>query len=171
MTEPKSISAQEMRAACAAGKKFHVLDVRTNLEIADKCLKQEFTHMPLDRLDPANVDKDTPVYVLCKAGVRARKAAEALCAAGHCDVTVIEGGIDALEQCGIPLKRGDVISLERQVRISAGILVLLGVLLGASFSGWFYILSGFVGAGLIFAGVTDRCGMALLLARAPWNNK
>jgi hypothetical protein len=62
-----------------------------------------------------------------------------------------------------------VISLERQVRIAAGTLVATGTLLGAFVSPWWLILPGFVGGGLIFAGVTDFCGMAMLLARMPWN--
>jgi hypothetical protein len=62
-----------------------------------------------------------------------------------------------------------MISIERQVRIGAGTLVLTGVLLGAYVDPAFYGLSGFIGAGLIFAGVTDWCGMGLLIAKAPWN--
>ena len=61
------------------------------------------------------------------------------------------------------------ISIERQVHIGAGALVLLGIILGFLVHPGFFGLSGFVGAGLIVAGVTDWCGMALLLARAPWN--
>jgi hypothetical protein len=62
-------------------------------------------------------------------------------------------------------------SLERQVRIAAGSLVLLGVALGAFVSQWLYGLSAFVGAGLVFAGLTDTCGMGMLLARMPWNRR
>jgi hypothetical protein len=64
---------------------------------------------------------------------------------------------------------GGMISVERQVRIAAGAMVFTGVILGTFVYEGFYGLSGFVGAGLIFAGVTDWCGMGLLLARAPWN--
>ena len=60
-------------------------------------------------------------------------------------------------------------SLERQVRIAAGTLVVLGTVLGLTVHPGFIGLSAFVGAGLIFAGVTDTCGMGLLLARMPWN--
>jgi rhodanese-related sulfurtransferase len=64
-----------------------------------------------------------------------------------------------------------VISLERQVRIAAGSLVLIGVLLAYFVHPGFIALSAFVGAGLVFAGVTDWCGMGLLLAKLPWNQK
>jgi hypothetical protein len=64
-----------------------------------------------------------------------------------------------------------VISLERQVRIGAGLLVLLGALLGWLVHPAFFALSAFIGAGLVFAGVTDWCGMGMLLAKMPWNNR
>jgi hypothetical protein len=64
-----------------------------------------------------------------------------------------------------------VISLERQVRIAAGAIVLSGVLLACLVNFNFIWLSGFVGAGLIFAGITDFCGMGLLLAKMPWNKR
>ncbi len=71
------------------------------------------------------------------------------------------------------MTRGEVkvISLERQVRIAAGAIVLTGVLLGWRVHPGFFGLSGFVGAGLIFAGITDWCGMGLLIAKAPWNQR
>jgi hypothetical protein len=81
----------------------------------------------------------------------------------------IEGGTLSCEQTELPLVRGKkTISLERQVRIAAGSLVLLGLVLSLTHP-WFIGLSGFVGAGLIFAGITDTCGMGMLLARMPWN--
>lgn len=154
-----------------------ILDVRTAMEHRQCCLKTPHLHVPLDELDPAKFMNDNglgaekPVYLLCQAGRRAAMAAEKFRAAGFGNVHVIEGGIAACESCGVPLARSgkDVISLERQVRIAAGALVLLGVVLGWAGAPVFYLLSGFVGAGLIFAGVTDRCGMAMLLAGAPWN--
>ena len=82
----------------------------------------------------------------------------------------MEGGTLACVEAGLPVVRGrKAISLERQVRIAAGLLVLLGALLGWLVHPAFVGLSAFVGAGLVFAGVTDTCGMGLLLARMPWN--
>lgn len=95
-----------------------------------------------------------------------------LVAAGFQNVTDIAGGTAAWIQAGLPVEQSagrKVISLERQVRIAAGSLVLLGVIFGFNLNyNWFY-LSAFVGAGLIFAGLTDFCGMAILLGKAPWN--
>ena len=79
-------------------------------------------------------------------------------------------GIPAWEQTGGSVVRGKkAISLERQVRIAAGSLVLLGAVLALTVNLWFVVLSAFIGAGLLFAGVTDTCGMGMLLARMPWN--
>ncbi|MGK0441248.1 MAG: hypothetical protein ACJA0N_001046 [Pseudohongiellaceae bacterium] len=83
----------------------------------------------------------------------------------------MNGGLSALKSAGCAIEKGNgsVMSLERQVRIAAGSMVLLGAMLGATVNANFYALSAFVGAGLIFSGITNTCGMAMLLARMPWN--
>jgi predicted branched-subunit amino acid permease len=85
---------------------------------------------------------------------------------------VIDGGIGALNSAGVAIKQGGgtLISLERQVRIAAGSLVVIGVALGALVHPGFYGIAAFVGAGLVFAGVSDSCAMGMMLARMPWNN-
>jgi hypothetical protein len=98
-------------------------------------------------------------------------------AAGLKDVISVEGGTAACEAAGIPVVRGrKAMSLERQVRIAAGGLVAIGAALAAfgpeAPVNWQAIgagLAGFVGCGLVFAGITDTCGMAMLIARMPWN--
>lgn len=173
MTSPGSATP----AAVPFGKHCVVIDVRTGVEHAGVSLRQAHHHIPLDRLDAAGFLKENgiaagePVYTLCRSGKRATQAAEALIEAGHTNVMVIEGGIIACEAAGVPLRKGEAISLERQVRIAAGLLVTLGIVLGALASPWFYALSAFVGCGLVFAGVTDSCGMAFVLAKAPWNRQ
>ena len=130
---------------------------------------------PLDRLDAsrfANLQTSggPALYVICRSGSRARQACEKLAAAGCTNVVNVEGGTLAWEQAGLPVVRGaKSISLERQVRIAAGSLVVIGALLGAFVHPYWIALSAFVGAGLVFAGVTDTCGMGLLLAKMPWN--
>lgn len=157
------------------GQSCLILDVRTGVEHAGVALQQPHHHIPLGDLDAEKflkenrIDPAQPVYMLCRSGKRATQAAEAFIAAGHNNVHVVEGGMIACEAAGIPVRKGEVISLERQVRIAAGLLVVTGVALGAFASPWFYGLSAFVGAGLVFAGVTDSCGMAFVLAKAPWN--
>jgi rhodanese-related sulfurtransferase len=90
------------------------------------------------------------------------------------EVYNVEGGTAAWERAGLQVVRREgrrVISLERQVRIAAGSLVLIGVTLGWLVHPALFGLAAFVGLGLVFAGVTDWCGMGLLLARMPWNQK
>lgn len=86
---------------------------------------------------------------------------------------MLEGGIDAWKAAGLEVEQDPTqpLELQRQVMIAAGSLVLLGVLLGYALSPWLFLLSGFVGAGLIFAGISGFCGMALLLQRMPWNRR
>jgi rhodanese-related sulfurtransferase len=108
--------------------------------------------------------------MICRSGTRAKQACEKFHAAGYTNVVNVEGGTEAWETAGLPVVRGrKAISLERQVRIAAGFLVLLGAILALAVHPWFVALSAFVGAGLMFAGITDTCGMAMMLARMPWN--
>ncbi|MCA9269892.1 MAG: rhodanese-like domain-containing protein, partial [Planctomycetales bacterium] len=131
---------------------------------------------PLDQLDPQRLlraDAGAPqqkIYVICRSGARGEKACQKFHSMGFTEVVNVAGGTLACEQAGLPLARGKkAISLERQVRIAAGSLVLLGAVLGWLAHPAFIGLSAFVGAGLVFAGVTDTCGMGMLLARMPWN--
>ena len=90
--------------------------------------------------------------------------------AGLQNVINVEGGTQACTRTALPLVRGKkAMSLERQVRIAAGSLVVVGVTLGWFVHPVFFGLSAFVGSGLVFAGITDTCGMGMLLARMPWN--
>lgn len=169
-----TISPRQLADLCQGGK-IDLLDVRTPVEFRE-IHAEPARNVPLDRLDPAavmqtrNGTSDEPLYVICRSGGRGRQACEQFLAAGFANVANVEGGTVAWAECGLPVVRGrKAISLERQVRIAAGLLVLLGVLLGWLFHPALLGLSAFVGAGLIFAGITDTCGMGLLLARMPWN--
>lgn len=149
------------------------------MEHATAALRHPHYHIPLQELDAKDflekngADNAVSVYVLCGSGSgkRAAMAAEAIIAAGHERVHVIEGGVVACQASGIDIIKGEFLSLERQVRIAAGILVVTGVAVGALVATGFYALSGAVGGGLVFAGVTDSCGLAFALAKAPWNKR
>jgi len=161
------------------GEQVTLIDVRTPAEFGE--LHVDFAHnIPLDRLDAKAVTalgSDGPVYFVCKSGNRSQKACEKLLATGLKDVISVEGGTAACEAAGVPVVRGrKAMSLERQVRIAVGALVAVGAALAAfgpeSPIQWNTIgagLAGFVGCGLVFAGITDTCGMAMLIARMPWN--
>jgi rhodanese-related sulfurtransferase len=171
----KTISPAELHALKAGGQAVDLIDVRTRMEFHE--VHAEDAHnVPLGGLDPAKVmlgrsaPADRPLYLICRSGGRSKQACQKFVTAGFPDVVNVEGGTLAWIEAGLPVVRGKrIISLERQVRIAAGLLVLLGIALGRFVHPGFLILSAFVGAGLIYAGLTDRCGMGLLLARMPWN--
>ena len=117
---------------------------------------------------------DAPAVIFhCRSGMRTDAHAASLAASSPCEAYLLEGGIDAWRAAGLPVITDAKAPLEimRQVQITAGLLVLTGVILSLTVSQAWIGLSGFVGAGLIFAGITDWCGMGLLLAKAPWNQK
>lgn len=170
----KTITPAELAVLLSEDATVDLIDVRTPMEYAGVHIESA-RNIPLSELDPEalkrerNGSGESPMYVVCQSGSRARQACERLCTAGVAAVNV-EGGTPACERSGIAVVRGrQVMSLERQVRIAAGLLVATGTVLAATASPWFLIVPGFVGCGLIFAGVTDWCGMGLLLAKMPWN--
>jgi rhodanese-related sulfurtransferase len=170
----KTISPIELQKLLAIEPHLPLLDVRTPMEFAEVHVPQA-RNIPLDELQPGalQLPKGEPVYLLCRTQQRAANAAEKFARAGFTQPIVVVGGTQAWVQANLPVERGlaKVVSLERQVRIAAGSLVLIGVLLGWFVHRAFFGLAGFVGAGLVFAGITDFCGMGLLLARLPWNKR
>ena len=169
---PATISADEASRLVATGGAASVIDVRTGAEFDGEHIPGSRL-IPLDQIEVhADEVRATPAprLLLCRSGNRAsmaRKALERLRVAG---LSVIEGGLAAYVEAGGSTVKGKArMSLERQVRIAGGSLVLLGVLAGFTIHPAFSILSGFVGAGLILAGVTDWCGMGILLGKMPWN--
>jgi len=170
----RTITPVELGKILTAQPSTPVIDVRTPVEFAEVHVPQA-RNVPLNELKPGSLQlqKDQPVYLLCRNGGRATKAADKFARAGFEQPFVVEGGTLGWIAANLPVTRGltRVISLERQVRIVAGSLVLIGVVLGWLVHRDFFGLSAFVGAGLVFAGITDFCGMGLLLAKLPWNTR
>lgn len=131
-------------------------------------------NVPLDEIEKCVLeikDKDT-VYLHCRSGARAQKAIERLERQGvHTELVNVEGGQLAWEAAGYPLESDTPhrIPMMRQVMITAGSLVLVGVILSLIWHPWAVYLALFVGAGMLFAGLTGWCGMAFLLSKMPWN--
>jgi rhodanese-related sulfurtransferase len=170
-----TITPTELEKLRQRGRPIELIDVRTPMEYWEFHARPARL-VPLDRLDPRKVmeartgAKDDPLYVICRSGSRGRQACEKFLASGYENVVNVEGGSLDWERAGLPVIRGErANSLERQVRIVVGFLVVLGTTLGALVHPAFLGLPAFIGAGLIFAGITDTCGMAMLLARMPWN--
>jgi len=169
------ISPLQVVSRIKNGEKIHLVDVRAPGEF-NAVHAEGAILCPLDNLNPRQLAQQlglsstAPAALLCASGNRAKKAAEKFFSEGIPHCLVVEGGTHAWEVAGLPVTKGKgVISIERQVRIGAGTMVLVGVLLGHYVHPGWYFLSGFIGCGLIFAGTTDWCGMGLLLAKMPWN--
>lgn len=169
----ETISARKL-PELLANDEATVIDVRTPKEFESAHVEGAELH-PLDQLDAdqfcGKYGTGFPLYILCQSGKRATMAAERLLNAGHRNVTVVEGGTQAaIDAGGIDIVYGKgTISIERQVRIVAGLIVLGGTLAGAFIHPGFLFVPGFVGTGLAFAGITDTCGMAMALTKCPWN--
>lgn len=167
----KTISPQEASRLMQSGATL--VDVRE----ADEHAREHIPGarpLPLSRLEESalNAAKGQPVLFHCRSGARTGSAADRLAnKVGDCDAYIVEGGLDAWKRAGLPVTqdRRQPLEMMRQVQIAAGSMVVIGVLLGVAVSPIFLALSGFVGAGLVFAGTTGTCGLASLLRLMPWN--
>ena len=160
-----TIKPRAFAELCTDGKKIDLIDVRTPVEYREVHVGIA-RNVPLDRLDVAammqgrNGSASEPLYVICRSGSRGQQACEKFLAAGFPNVVNVEGGTLACVEAGLPVVRGkQAVSLERQVRIAAGSLVVLGAALSFVHPA-FVGLSAFVGAGLVFSGITDTAGWA-----------
>ncbi len=169
-----TISPQQLFEVIEGGKDVDLIDVRTPAEYREIHISYA-RNQPLDRLDidqivSRYIDRDEPLYVVCHSGMRAGQACEKLLREGLANVVSVEGGTKAWDAAGLPVIRGKgVISLQRQVQMAAGFLVLIGTLLGFFVHPYFLGIPAFVGAGVMTAGITGSCAMGLFLAKMPWN--
>lgn len=171
MTTLKSIEPAELKRMLDAGDAV-LIDVREHDEHArEHILGARLA--PLSAIDTHDFDRDRQKVAVfhCKSGMRTQASAARLLAQGFADAYCLRGGIEAWKAAGFPVHSNKKAPIEimRQVQITAGSLVLLGVILGTLVHPVFYALSAFIGAGLTFAGATGWCGMALLLRAMPWN--
>lgn len=171
-TIPPVLTPAALDALLRVRPDVKLLDVRTPGEYAAVHLAGAY-NVPLDALDEHGREIRTvgaPVVLICGSGQRARQAEAALAAAGMPHLHVLDGGMRAWEAAGLPVRRGrGTVSLERQVRIVAGALAAGGGLLALLVSPLFAVVPLVIGSGLVFAGVTDTCGMAMMLCRLPYN--
>lgn len=170
----KHILAEEAQELLKNNDCHLLIDVRSPAEFKASHIEGA-QNVPLDHLNEqiANVvgDKDATLYLMCSCGNRSGKGCEEMEALGYQNAVSIEGGLIGLKKLGVKVIEDEhpIMSIERQVRIVAGSLVLIGLILGFLVNPAWFGISAFVGAGLVFAGITDTCGMGLLLAKMPWN--
>jgi rhodanese-related sulfurtransferase len=151
---------------------LRILDVRTPAEFESVHIPGAY-NVPLDTLgehaEEFRRHVSEPVILVCRSGTRASQACDKLAAAGMSNVHILDGGMQSWDDGRRPVRRGrQRWDLERQVRFAAGALVLVGIIGGLFVPGLKY-LAGFVGAGLVFAALTNTCTMAMLLSRLPYN--
>ena len=167
----KNLTVEECARKRKQSISIPLIDVRTPAEYASVHAVGASNH-PMDSL---NVDrfpfgKEDEIHVICQSGGRSMKVSQKLEAAGFTNIVNVDGGTSAWHAAGLPVSEGKkVMSLERQVRIAAGSLIVIGAAIGQFIHPGGFGLSAFVGAGLIFAGVTDTCGMGMMIAKMPWN--
>ena len=170
-----STTPQQLNSVRAADPAAILIDVRTPAEFQEVHAKGA-VNIPLDRFKAAEVisshklESEKPVYMICKMGGRSQKACDALSKAGLNSAVNVTGGTDAWVAAGLPVvsDRKQAFSIQRQVQLMAGSIALLGALL-SFVSSWWAVLPIFIGAGLVFSGLTNTCGMGTVLAKMPWN--
>jgi rhodanese-related sulfurtransferase len=172
----KIISVQDAYKELVKGDNAIVVDVRTPSEHRSIHIENSKL-IPLEKFKSINFKdefrdsfSDKQVYINCATGMRSKKACQELLNLGFTNFFLIEGGINAWEKAGLPVKKGrQSISIQRQIQIVVGSAVLLGTGLGLTISPYFYSISVFFGGGLLFAGLSNTCMLAILLTKMPWN--
>lgn len=177
MMKKSSISAQEFMLL-NQNEHVTIIDVRTPIEVITEHIAGS-VFLPLQRLTEATfteitssiIDIKQPIYILCQRGIRADAAVKKLEKIAGIHLIVIEGGLNQLKAHGQPLDKGssDIITLERQVSIVAGVLILIGVLLGTAIHLYFYVLPALIGLNLLFSGITQLNILGVLLTKMRWN--
>jgi rhodanese-related sulfurtransferase len=172
---PNVLDVDTLRDLLARSAPVTILDVRTPAEFATVHIPGSY-NVPLGQLPEHAGDLGSvigePVVLVCRSGARARQAEQALREADVPRLHLLDGGLAAWQARRLPVTRGrQRWSLERQVRGVAGALVLAGVV-----GGWLLwpplaLLAAAVGGGLAVSALTDTCGMALLLAKLPYNQQ
>lgn len=156
------------------GASVRLLDVRTPSEFDDAHIEGAY-NVPLHLLHEHASDLKQvrePVVLLCQSGRRAMQAEQLLHRTGMPNVRVLDGGIAAWIAAGHRVNRTRPrVSLERQVRMTAGAIVALGAAGALMVHPLLAIVPLLIGSGLVFAGATDTCAMGMLLAKLPYNSQ
>lgn len=165
-----NISIEQLDQLQTSPTKPQLIDVRGPSEFAAGHIPGAI-NIPMDQIESRLDDlHEEDVVLVCQSGRRAGMTCE-LIQHQHPKLKVLDGGTVAWQTANRPIVSSTQTrwSLDRQVRLGAGLLILTGMFLGFFLNPGWYGLAAFVGAGLTFAGLTDICGMAFALAKLPWN--
>lgn len=173
LQQNQDIDVRQLQSSLSdCGDIYQLIDVREFPEYSAARIEGAEL-VPLSELERRHheIDRSKPTVVICRSGKRAGKAKEKLQSLGFSDVRNVTGGMNAWSSAGFNVEKDEnaVWDLERQVRFTAGLFVLIGLILNYFVSPYFILLSGFIGAGLVFSALTNTCGMGMMLARLPWN--
>lgn len=170
--ESTKLTPEKLSSLIANGESVVVLDVREPGEF-EWCHIPESQNLPLTKLEKGNASlpEAEMIVLCCQSGVRAARARELLRSQLNSEIRVLDGGLRGWKKSGLPAaeKKGAPLPINRQVQIAAGSFIVAGILLGSLVNPRFYLLSAFVGCGLIFAGITGTCALASLLLKFPYN--
>jgi rhodanese-related sulfurtransferase len=173
MSRVPEVEPQTLKRWLQAGEAV-VVDVREAPHFAAQHLPGAHSR-PLSTFDPDTLPKADGQRIVfqCEVGISSQTAGERALDQGILEVYNLRGGIQAWRQAGLPVEGSGKgpIPIVRQVHIVAGSFALVGTLLGAFVHPALLLIPGFVGAGLLFAGVTGICGMSALLSRLPFNRR
>jgi len=167
----KNINIETLKIMLKNPQDHIFIDVRTKDEFSF-CRIEDFKNLPLGNLKETAPHLATSKnwVISCKSGFRSQKACQLL-STHHDKIFNVEGGIDAWQKAGhaVVKKQGHGVSIMRQVQIIVGLATLSGVLMGQYINNNFIWLAAFVGAGMLFAGLSNTCALGILLSKAPWN--
>ena len=173
MQSVKTVGAEAAKILLDRGEAV-LIDIRESDEFAREHIPGAH-HVPLSGFDAADFpgEREKIAIFHCASGARTAEAAPRILASGFASVCRLDQGLAGWKEAGLEtvINRKMPISMQRQVQITAGLMVLLGVVLGFAVSPWLFLISGFVGAGLTFAGLSGTCAMARLLGLMPWNRR
>lgn len=168
----KHCDAKELHEVMKDGQSIQIVDVREMPEYAADRISAS-ANVPLSQLKSHadRVSRERPIFLVCESDSRANQAGRKFEAMGFNDLTVLKGGLNSWRKESYPLETGQaaVWAMDRQVRFTAGLVILWGIIFSYLIHPLFVLISIFIGAGLVFSAVTDWCGMAILLGKMPWN--
>lgn len=171
MNIQKQITVEELIKTIPAGG-CTIIDVREPDEVAFEAIPGA-RNIPMSQLEKnrgSGLSPNDRLYIICQSGGRSCRASDMLRNCGFTNVIDVAGGVNAFKKAGGTIMRGkQPLPIMRQVQIAAGGLVIVGIILALTIHPAFIYLSGFVGLGLLLAGITGICPMATILSKMPWN--
>jgi len=173
MTQINQITPQDVASGLSADQ-ITLIDIREADEYAREHIKGAL-HLPLSALTKGDIDLEIGKQVVfhCRSGNRTEVNCAQLDAHVEGEALIMTGGLDAWKTANLPIiaDKSAPMEINRQVQITAGLLTLIGIVLGFLIHPGLFALSAFIGAGLAYSGLSGTCAMANAMMHMPWNHK